>query len=149
MAKTLPIQRTPAAAAFTRLILETFRLNGRLLTAGDRLTRDLGLSSALWQVLGAVSEGPATMAQIARKMGLSRQGVRRSVTVLIQKDYVEFTPNPHHQRAQLVAMTPIGEQALADTTAIQTAWANGIAGELEPAELERAVAVLQALSDRI
>jgi hypothetical protein len=30
------------------------RFNGRLLTAGDKLTKELGLSSALWQVLGAI-----------------------------------------------------------------------------------------------
>jgi hypothetical protein len=38
----------------TDLILETFRLNGELLTAGDRLVADLSLTSARWQVLGAV-----------------------------------------------------------------------------------------------
>jgi len=47
----------------TNLILEIFRVNGLLLAAGDRLTRDLGLTSARWQVLGALAEGPLTAAQ--------------------------------------------------------------------------------------
>ena len=42
---TLPA-RTAEAIALTELILETFRLNGCLLAAGDRLTADLGLTSA-------------------------------------------------------------------------------------------------------
>ncbi len=50
------IPRIPSAESFTQLILETFRLNGRLIAAGDRLTKELGLSSALWQVLGAIDE---------------------------------------------------------------------------------------------
>ena len=45
---------TPEAVLLTRLVLELFRLNGRLLAAGDAMTRDLGLTSARWQVLGAV-----------------------------------------------------------------------------------------------
>ena len=52
------ISRTPSAEAFTQLILETFRFNGQLLAAGDRLTKELNLSSALWQVLGAIDEAP-------------------------------------------------------------------------------------------
>src|SRR5215210_6586367 len=64
-------------AAITELILETFRLNGRLLAAGDALVRDLGLTSARWQVLGAVAMSPVPLpvSHIARNMGLSRQGV--------------------------------------------------------------------------
>jgi len=77
-----PNQRTPSGEAFTRLILEAFRFNGCLLAAGDRLTQDLGLTSARWQVLGAIDEGPLPVAQISRNMGLSRQAVQRSPTNL-------------------------------------------------------------------
>ena len=65
--------------AVTALILEAFRLNGRLLAAGDALVAGLGLTSARWQVLGAVAASPASLsvAQIARGMGLTRQAVQR------------------------------------------------------------------------
>jgi hypothetical protein len=39
-------QRSPQGTALTGLILETFRVNGLLLAAGDRLTSEFGLSSA-------------------------------------------------------------------------------------------------------
>lgn len=149
MEKESPIERCPAAEAFTQLVLETFRLNGRLLVSGDRLTKPIGLSSALWQVLGAVSAGPATMAQIARRMGLTRQSVRRSVSVLIEKKYAVFRANPDHLRAQLVAMTSQGREALAKTTALQTAWANEVASDLSLEDLEKAVRVLKAVSERV
>ena len=45
-------------AAVTALILETFRLNGRLLAAGDALVESLDLTSARWQVLGAIATAP-------------------------------------------------------------------------------------------
>jgi MarR family len=79
-------RRPPAAAgdALTGLILETFRFNGRLLVAGDRLVADLGLTSARWQVMGAIalSPQPEPVARLARSMGLNRQGVQRIVNEL-------------------------------------------------------------------
>jgi DNA-binding MarR family transcriptional regulator len=67
------------SGAVTALILETFRLNGRLLAAGDALVGGLGLTSARWQVLGAIAAAqvPLSVAQIARAMGLTRQAVQR------------------------------------------------------------------------
>src|SRR5467141_3144788 len=79
-----PPGHSPAGRALTQLILDIFRLNGSLLAAGNELTRDLGLSSARWQVMGALAEGPLPAAQIARNMGLSRQSVQRLVDMLAE-----------------------------------------------------------------
>jgi DNA-binding MarR family transcriptional regulator len=87
---------TPAGRAFTALILETFRFNG------DELTAPLGLSSARWQVLGAIENGPLPVAQIARNMGVSRQGVQRIADSLEQEGIISYAANPNHERAKLV-----------------------------------------------
>ena len=80
------IQSTHPAVAevLTALILEVFRFNGRLLVAGDRLVAELGLTSARWQVMGAIalSPQPEPVARLARSMGLNRQGVQRIVNEL-------------------------------------------------------------------
>src|SRR5580704_15137471 len=96
--------------AITELVLETFRLNGRLLAAGDALVADLGLTSARWQVLGAValSPVPLSVAQIARNMGLTRQAVQRLTDEIEGDGLLRFAPNPHHQRAKLVLLTAKG-----------------------------------------
>jgi hypothetical protein len=62
------------ADALSELIVEIFRINGRLLAAGDRLVADLGLTSARWQVIGAIALAgqPQTVPAIARTMGLTR-----------------------------------------------------------------------------
>ena len=39
---------SPRALAFGELAIESFRLNNRLLAAGDALSGDLGMSSARW-----------------------------------------------------------------------------------------------------
>ncbi|WP_245442841.1 MarR family winged helix-turn-helix transcriptional regulator [Methylobacterium terrae] len=135
------------AEAATALILEVFRLNGALLAAGDGLTRDLGLTSARWQVLGAVSLAgrPLTVAGAARAMGLTRQAVRRLVTELTADGFVALAPNPDHRRAALVVLTESGRRAYAAASERQAAWAERIARGCEPAALDDATTLLRRL----
>jgi DNA-binding MarR family transcriptional regulator len=99
MTRTKRIERTAEGAAISELILAIFRANGRLIRAGDVLTRDLGLTSARWQVLGAIAPAPKTVAQIAREFELTRQGVLWVVQSMIGDGFVELINNPDHRRA--------------------------------------------------
>jgi hypothetical protein len=58
-----------AKDAVTQLVLETFRLNGCLLIAGDALVADIGLTSARWQVLGAIALSPMPL-PVAHSLGI-------------------------------------------------------------------------------
>src|SRR5436305_7271031 len=120
---------TPAGQALTGLILAIFRLNGRLLVAGDRLVANLDLTSARWQVLGAIAlaETPQPVAWLARNMGLNRQGVQRIVNEMRDEGLLELQPNPHHRRAHLVVPTKRGEAAFAAASRLQIPWANELA----------------------
>ena len=149
MKKRIPIHRTRSVEAFTQFILETFRFNGRLLAAGDRLTKELVLSSALWQVLGAIDEKPLPMAQIARNMGLTRQSVRRTVHVLTERGFVEFQENPDHRRAKLVVLTKKGRCVLDQVTEIQIDWSKRITEDLSESKLNAATQLIRTLSDRL
>lgn len=140
---------TPQGTALTGLILETFRLNGLLLAAGDRLTSDLGLSSARWQVMGAIDEGPLPVAQIARNMGLTRQAVQRVANVLAGERLVEFTENPNHRRAKFVRLTAGGRAALEEISRRQIEWSNRLAEGQGATEIEEALAVLSILRQRL
>ncbi len=138
-----PAGRVPPAGAgplFTEIVLEVFRLAGLLTAEGDRLTADLGLTSARWKVLGAIAlEGrPLTVAQIARRMGLTRQSVQRLVNELAGDGFVMLEPNPDHKRAPLIRRTAAGEAAYAAIMARYEAWAERLAAGLDPAELARA-----------
>ena len=46
--------RTLEGEVITELILETFRLNGVLLDAGNQIPKPFGLTRARWQVMGAI-----------------------------------------------------------------------------------------------
>ena len=142
-------QHTKEGAAFTDLILEIFRTNGNLLYVGDQLTADLGLTSARWQVLGAIEDQAITVAHIARNMGLTRQSVQRLVKVLNEDGMVELFDNPHHKRAKLVKLTGLGKQKYEAITQIQISWANMIASGIDVGRLKDATGILQELRKRL
>jgi DNA-binding MarR family transcriptional regulator len=143
--------RVNLSDAITRVILHVFRLNGRLLAAGDRLVKDLGLTSARWQVLGAISfaQTAQSVANIARSMGLTRQAVQRTVNDLVASGLLEFAPNPHHQRAQLVMLTKKGVAAYDAAMARQLPWANTWGAGLRDKDLATAEQVLSMLTERL
>ena len=145
----LMIRRTPTGQRLTELILETFRLNGALLSRGDSLVRDIGLTSARWQVLGAIAlEGrPLSVAQIARRMGLSRQAVQRVADDLEAAGLTAYRENPDHKRAKLVALTRQGESAFARADARQAAWVNGIGRGLNAARVVDALRLLRLVHE--
>lgn len=144
-------RHTAAGKALTDLILETFRLNGRLLLSGDRLIAGLGLSSARWQVLGAVhfAPSPQPVSWLARSMGLNRQGVQRIVNELEAEGFLEFRPNPHHRRAQLVVMTKRGEAAYAAAERLQVPWVNALAKGLRADDINAALTLITAVRERL
>ena len=143
------MKHTTEGAALTALILETFRLNGRLLGAGDRLTRDLGLSSARWQVMGALEQGPLSVAQIARDMGLTRQAVQRVANVLADEELVAFAENPNHRRAKLVGLTTRGRSVLEEVGQRQIEWSNGLAAGISADTIEAAQLLLREVRQRL
>lgn len=147
--KPRPLTHSPEGAAATELILALFRSNGQLLAAGDRLSKPLGLSSARWQVLGALVEGPATVAEAARRMGLRRQSVQRLVDILAQDGLVQLQPNPRHQRAMLVALSTSGERIYRQIDQVQTAWINELSQGLGQRELQAATALLLRFQQRL
>jgi DNA-binding MarR family transcriptional regulator len=137
--------------AITDLVLETFRLNGRLLASGDALVADLGLTSARWQVIGAMalSPVPLSVAQIARNMGLTRQAVQRLANEMEADGLMRFAPNPHHQRAKLVVLTAAGKSAFAAAMKRQGAWASDLGAGLDPRKIAAAAATLRSIRQRL
>lgn len=137
--------------ALTNLVLEVFRLNGALLTSGDALVEDLGLTSARWQVMGAVALSPAPLpvASLARNIGVTRQAVRRVADDLERAGLIEYAPNPHHQRAKLVLLSPAGEVAYGEALSRWSDWGKSIATGLSSADLEKTVVLLREVRRRI
>jgi DNA-binding MarR family transcriptional regulator len=143
--------RTVEGEAATRVILSTFRANGLLLVAGDHLAGEAGLTSARWQVLGAIAlaERPLTVPQIARRMGLTRQSVHATVKHLVTDGLLVFTPNADHRRSPLVSLTERGAASYSAIDGRQAEWVNRLVAGIGRNELDTAARVLDELCRRL
>jgi DNA-binding MarR family transcriptional regulator len=143
--------RTAQGDAATAVVLELFRVNGLLLTAGNRLAAQEGLTAARWQVLGAVAlvGRPLTVPQIARRMGLTRQAVQASVNRLLTEALVEARDNRDHRRSPLIGLTELGRQKYAAIDRRQARWINELSAGLKITDLAVAARVVGELGDRL
>ncbi|BBB97656.1 MULTISPECIES: MarR family winged helix-turn-helix transcriptional regulator [Bradyrhizobium] len=144
-------KRTPEGDALTDLVLDLFRLDSLLLTAGDRLVAPLGLTSARWQVLGAIvsAERPQPVAWLARDLGGNRQNVQRIINDLHREGLVSFEVNPHHRRAQLVVLTANGQRAFEAAMELQAPWINDLSEGLSVKDIRIVHRVITALRDKL
>lgn len=144
-------QHAARATALTDLILALFRVNNLTLAWGDRLVAPLGLTSARWQILGAIvyADRPQPVAWLARDLGANRQNVQRIVNDLAKEGIVAFAPNPHHKRAQLVVLTPRGRAVYDEALRLYDPQIDALAEGLSLDELRTAYRVMTALRNRL
>lgn len=135
----------------TDLILGLFRVNNLTLTWGDRLVGPLGLTSARWQILGAIvlAQRPQPVAWLARDLGANRQNVQRIVNDLVAEGLVVFEPNPHHRRAQLVVLTKKGRKTYDAAIRLYDPRVNALAEGLTVAEIKTAHRVMVTLRAKL
>lgn len=135
----------------SNIMLMIFRVNGRLLDKGDQLVKPFKLTSARWQVLGAVemAQQPLSAPQIAETMGLSRQGVQKQLNKLQQEGFFEIIPNPRHERSSLYKLTKFGADSLAKTTLVREAWCQALTKKLTEEDLQKTLHTLQILHEQL
>ncbi len=137
--------QTEAGALLTQIILATFRLNARVLEAAQDLAAAGGITAAWWQVLGGVLDGPRSVAQIGREMGVSRQGVQRIADLLVDRGLAQYQPNPIHRRAKLLACTETGYWAVRQISIVTHPWSDRIASEIGADPLRQTLTTMRGL----
>jgi DNA-binding MarR family transcriptional regulator len=144
-----PPPESEAGAALTELVLATFHLNGLLMDAAQELARAGGMTASWWQVLGGVLDEPRSVAEVARRMGMTRQGVQRVADVLVGRGLAEYRPNPAHRRAKLIACTEGGYWAVRQISLVQHPWATSIGGVVGVETLRAGLAAMRRLADEL
>jgi len=134
-----------------QIMLAVFRINGRLLEQGDAMVAPLDLTSARWQVLGAISlEGrPLTAPQVAQAMGITRQGALKQLDRMEEEGLVARQPNPRHERSPLYTLTARGEAVYAQAMALNERWVADLAQGFKNAELDTTLTTLSRLYERL
>lgn len=142
-------RHTPEADRLTDIILGVFRLYGLFEEHGARLARPYCQSTARWRVIAAAARQEGSVSQIARSVGLTRQGVQRTANVLASEGLLAFADNPAHRRSPIVRLTPRGEHVLRCLSNAQIEWSNALANGMDIERLEQAAAVLRDFADRL
>jgi DNA-binding MarR family transcriptional regulator len=137
--------RSQKGRALARLITQLLRANTVLLRVGDELIASLGLTSALWQVLAvvALSRISLTAPQIAKHLGLTRQGVQNHLHALVDLGYLWPSHNKAHKRSPVYRLTDSGQKAFTSAERSQTRWLNDLAEGLTEQGLLAAVEVIR------
>jgi len=145
------MNNTQKGPVFTEITLEVFKLGGLLVSEGDQMGSEYGVSSARWKILGALSLAgePQTVPQIARSMGLTRQAVQRLVDAMHDDELLLFQDNPDHKRAKLISLTELGQRVYLKLDEKQSEWARKCSTAITMAELETTLSVLKRISDSI
>lgn len=131
--------------AWTQFALSVFELNGHIIAAGETIAQSVGQSSARWQVLGTTFE-PRTVSQIARDLGISRQGVQRVADVLEGEGLVASRPHPTDQRTALFELTPAGHEAMSELYQRQLAWSLEVLNKIDGDKLRRVTALMDEVA---
>ena len=140
-----PPPRTQAGDLLTEVIMTTLRLNGRIMEIAQTLAAAGDLTAAWWQVLGGILDRPRSVAEIGRRMGVSRQGVQRVADLLVDRGLAEYRPNPAHRRAKLLACTEPGHWAIRQIALVQRPWADRVGAQLGVEKLQPTLTVMREL----
>jgi DNA-binding MarR family transcriptional regulator len=144
-------QKTPASNAFTDLIRAILRTNATVQKSGTRLMRGTGITNARWQTLSELFalDRRVTVSELARYMGLTRQAVQRLADDMVRDGLVEFVKNPGDARAMHLLLTEAGKAKYDNALEREWQWTNAIAQDFDAEQLDRAVALLEAIMQKM
>jgi DNA-binding MarR family transcriptional regulator len=120
-------------------------LGGIFTTAGERLARLADQTLARWVILDACEDKPSTVAEIARRRGIARQGVQRVADLLERDGLASYTANPSHRRARLLRPTARGREVLRTISVAQKAWADALGAQIGTADIKAATALVNRI----
>lgn len=133
---------------FTAIVLAIFRANGTMLEWGDHFAAQFDLTSARWQMLGALamSQEPLSSPRIAESMGVTRQGAQKQLNLLLESGWIEQLPNPTNIRSPLYRLSKLGQSRYVQVEAQWMKHVRALSKQLDAQELDIAGKVLKQIA---
>jgi DNA-binding MarR family transcriptional regulator len=149
--------REPAATALSGLLgnaplelllAETSALFHLLRFEAERMHGEGEFSAGKRSILiGLQKNGPQTVPDMARARPVSRQYMQRLVNELSEQGLVEAVPNPAHKRSSLIAITPLGEERVAEIVTREKRALGDMPVPIKAWELETAAKTIRKVRD--
>jgi DNA-binding MarR family transcriptional regulator len=118
--------------------------------AVSRALSDKDVTMAMRAVMEiAFDNGPRTVPQIARTLGVARQSVQRLVDEAVALGYLATIDNPEHRRSRLVELTERGREAFEALHAVELTNLRAMTDDLDPNDLQITARTLATLAERI
>ncbi|WP_051938793.1 MarR family winged helix-turn-helix transcriptional regulator [Luteibacter sp. 9135] len=123
-------------------------MNGLLLAWGDQFAARFGLTSARWQMLGAIAlaDRPLTAPQLATNMGVTRQAALKQLNLLAAEELVVAQPNRSHKRSPIYTLSDSGSALFQAIDAEWQALARSAGADMTSKELHVVAAVFARFS---
>jgi DNA-binding MarR family transcriptional regulator len=132
---------------FLALVRTNADLHRALLAVGESIAEAAGQTYARSLCLQQIVDEPRTVASIATRLNLSRQGVQRVADLLVEDGLAVYADNPRHRRAQLLELTDTGRAALRTMGARHRRWVRQAAQHLGPLDIADTTERLTAILD--
>lgn len=127
------------------IVADVFHLAGEFRQLGNQIAGQVGQTQARWQALSVISDGPRTVAQIARRLGYVRQSVQRTADQLVNEALATYIHNPDHAKSPLLEITTEGRITLARITRQAEKWHQKLSAELNMDEVSTTLRVLRQM----
>lgn len=98
-------------------------------------------------VMRTLRSGEVALGSLAATLGLTRQGARKVVNGLIDRDYAMVVPSPQDSRRRIVSLTPKGREYLSAVVATLRALNDEVTAQVDADQLAAAYSVLEFVKD--
>ncbi|GAB7033784.1 MarR family transcriptional regulator [Streptomyces sp. NPDC021749] len=130
------------------VIRRLWPLHRTVVRAVERELAGTGLTAGEHALLDALgTEGPRTVPQLARAMGLDRQPVQRWVNHAAELGLVVTAPNPAHRRSSLIELTTEGAEVIRGIQDFEATELRQRLADLPAADVRTALHVLDRIGE--
>ncbi|MBC7925639.1 MAG: MarR family transcriptional regulator [Bryobacteraceae bacterium] len=139
------------AELMTDLMRAILKMSAHAHRAGSAMNKDSGLTNARWILIDQAAEegSPLTISDHARRLGFSRQALKRLAADMVRDGLIGLEADPRDRRVLRVVLTEQGRSLQQEALARGLAYNQRISESLSMADLERSLKTVRFLTQRM
>lgn len=136
------------AALMTDLMRGVLKMSAISHRAGTAMNRESGLTNARWILIDQAGEEaePLTLSEHARRLGFSRQAIRRLTAEMEKDGLIELVVDPSDKRALTVILTESGRRLQQEALARGMAYNRAISKHVDSRAIKEAFETVTRLT---